>query len=254
MLKSANQTYDQVSIHKHLVKLADVGPSSRVLDVGCGPGRTLLQVAQVAEQAVGIDREEEFLEQARCSLSAVVDDESLALLKVDLNQNALPFDDACFDSVICQNVLECIRDKARLITDCYRVLKPGGILLLAHHDFGGVMLNSCDSGLTRKIVAAYADEAQGWMDAADGEMGRQLPGLMRNSEFKEMISETRQLVTLNFTDGTAVYDYCADAAKAAIRAGTRESDADGWFADLVKLDRREVFYFSIPWVYVKALK
>ncbi|NIA70073.1 methyltransferase domain-containing protein [Pelagibius litoralis] len=254
MLKSANQPYDQAGFHEQLVKLAGVGSSSRVLDVGCGTGRTLRQVARVAQQAIGIDSKEEFLEQARRSLSDAVDDRRVELLNVDLNREALPFPDAGFDNIICQNVLECIEDKQRLIAGCHRVLKPDGVFLLAHHDFGGVMVNSGDSGLTRAIVAAYADEAQGWMDAADGEIGRKLPGFMRASEFGEMTSETQQLVAFRFAEGSAAHDYCADAAKAAIRAGISKSDVDGWFADLAALDRREAFYFSIPWVYVKASK
>ncbi len=253
-LESVNQPYDQADFHRQLVVLAGVEASSRVLDVGCGIGRTLREAALVTQQVVGVDSSEEFLELARRSLSETGHDSVVELLGIDLNRDVLPFPDADFDNLVCQNVLECIEDKPRLIAECHRVLKPGGVLLLAHHDFGGVMVNSRDSELTRQVIAAYADETQGWMDTSDGEMGRKLPGLMRGSEFREMTSETRQLVAFSFAEGTAAHDYCSDAAKAAVQRGIAKLDVDRWFADLVALERCGEFYFSIPWVYVKALK
>ncbi|WP_299391613.1 methyltransferase domain-containing protein [Pelagibius sp.] len=254
MLNCANQPYDQVEFHKLLVQLAGVTATSQVLDVGCGVGRTLNEAVRIARRTVGIDNNERFLGRARQSLAAALDDGRLELATVDLNQGPLPFAEESFDSIICQNVLECIRDKPALIAACCRALKPGGVFLLSHHDFGGVMLNSADTALTRDIVVRYADSAQDWMDAADGEVGRKLPGLMGSADFAEMTTETRQLVGLSFAEGTSARAYCIDAAKTAVRSGLAEADVDRWLGDLDALDRRGAFYLAIPWVYVRARK
>src|SRR5437667_9735527 len=43
---------------------------------------------------------------------------------------ALPFPVACFDAVICAEVLEHVPDPQRLFSEVHRVLRPGGHLVL----------------------------------------------------------------------------------------------------------------------------
>ena len=43
---------------------------------------------------------------------------------------ALPFPDSCFDGILCQHVLLNIEDKSGAIREFYRVLKPGGQLII----------------------------------------------------------------------------------------------------------------------------
>ncbi|MEV0202250.1 class I SAM-dependent methyltransferase [Nonomuraea sp. NPDC050691] len=54
----------------------------------------------------------------------------------DLRQadaQALPFPDACFDTVVCTFALCAIPDALRALAEMNRVLRPGGLLLLADH-------------------------------------------------------------------------------------------------------------------------
>ncbi|MFI6792272.1 class I SAM-dependent methyltransferase [Nonomuraea sp. NPDC050383] len=46
---------------------------------------------------------------------------------------ALPFPDACFDTVVCTFALCAIPDESRALAEMHRVLRPGGLLLLADH-------------------------------------------------------------------------------------------------------------------------
>jgi ubiquinone/menaquinone biosynthesis C-methylase UbiE len=50
---------------------------------------------------------------------------------------ALPFPDACFDTVVCTFSLCAIPDVGRAVSEMNRVLRPGGLLLLADHVAGG---------------------------------------------------------------------------------------------------------------------
>jgi ubiquinone/menaquinone biosynthesis C-methylase UbiE len=55
---------------------------------------------------------------------------------VDLREadaHALPFPDACFDTVVCTFSLCAIPDERRAVSEMKRVLRPGGLLLLADH-------------------------------------------------------------------------------------------------------------------------
>ena len=203
---------------------------------------------------VGIDSNEDFLDQARATFAPEVAAGRIELRQVDAEKEKLPFPDRHFDNIVCQNVLECISDKAALIDECHRVLKGSGVFLLGHHDFGAVMLNSSDAPLTRRIVAAYADETQDWMPVSDGEIGRKLPGIMRASKFVSTTTETRLQVDLDFEEGSDTGRYCQSACAAAQRAGVTVADLEGWIADLAALNRRGEFYFGIPWIYARATK
>lgn len=49
---------------------------------------------------------------------------------------ALPFPDACFDTVVCTFSLCAIPDDRQAVAEMNRVLRPGGLLLLADHVAG----------------------------------------------------------------------------------------------------------------------
>ncbi len=88
----------------------------RLLDIGCGVKPYRAMLAGVTHH-IGIERP------GTRSRSTVVDCWSDAL--------ALPFADASFDSVLCNEVLEHVTDPARLFAEAARVLKPGGTLVLS---------------------------------------------------------------------------------------------------------------------------
>jgi len=234
--------------------LAGVTSSSCVLDIGCGIGRTVQAAANVAAKVIGIDSNENFLKRAGVSLSDAISKGRVEVRKINADIEGLPFKDQEFDTVICQNVLECIGDKTAFVRECYRVLKSDGVFLLGHHDYGGVMLNSARPDLTRRIIASYADETQEWMASSDGEMGRKLPGFMRSTDFGTVTTETRHFVELSLSEGGFAREYCQSAIDAALRANLSQSEADAWVDDLAELDRRGAFYFGIPWIYVRATK
>src|SRR5213080_1338016 len=100
----------------------------RVLEVAIGTVRNL--PFYPAEAALtGID------------LSAVMLDAASARAKklgIDINlcladAQALPFPDACFDTVVCTFGLSSIPDDNTAVRQMYRVLRPGGRLLLLGH-------------------------------------------------------------------------------------------------------------------------
>ena len=98
----------------------------RVLDLGCGNGRLLMLLAEKSVEYLGVDFSEKLIEQARVNRP---DKEFAVMDALDLK---LP-DDA-FDVVICVSVLNHIPlDKQNLfVANVKRVLKPGGVLLMAN--------------------------------------------------------------------------------------------------------------------------
>lgn len=111
----------------------------KILDIGCGFGKISLQLASIGYSVTGIDINTEAIrlsEAAAKSLDLDKKAEGRAEFNVG-NASSLPFREASFDFEVIQAFLTTVPDsqeRARIIQEAFRVLKPGGYLYLA--DFG----------------------------------------------------------------------------------------------------------------------
>jgi ubiquinone/menaquinone biosynthesis C-methylase UbiE len=102
----------------------------RVLDAGCGTGHYAVALAQAGFQALGIDYAPGMLAHAQARLTPALS-ERLNFRRMDLDQR-LDLADASFDHVINISVLQNVADPAFTLRELWRVLRPGGALLLLH--------------------------------------------------------------------------------------------------------------------------
>jgi arsenite methyltransferase len=109
----------------------DLELGETVVDLGCGAGFDTVLAAQMvgAEgQVIGVDMTPAMLQKARRSA------ELLGLGNVDLREGyleELPVADATADVVISNGVINLCPDKATVLAEASRVLKPGGRLQIA---------------------------------------------------------------------------------------------------------------------------
>jgi SAM-dependent methyltransferase len=101
-----------------------LGGRGSVLDVGCGPGAWLPELARVNERVVAIDISEELLEIARQHTNGLQNVEILTLPAENLG---LPSES--FDAVACLTALPYL-DAPAAVGELVRVLRPGGTLVL----------------------------------------------------------------------------------------------------------------------------
>lgn len=92
------------------------GPGRKVLDLGCRDG-ALTSRYTAGNHVVGVDADREALAEAAKL--------GIETRWADLDE-PLPFDDASFDVVVAGELLEHLRDPARLVGEVLRVLRPGG--------------------------------------------------------------------------------------------------------------------------------
>lgn len=98
----------------------------RVLDVGCGTGRTMLVPKHYGTQCyVGLDQSEASLAFAR-QVSQEDGVRQFAPLKASLYD--MPFPNDSFDLVVSWGVLHCTPDPVRGLLEMKRVCKPGGYI------------------------------------------------------------------------------------------------------------------------------
>ncbi|BAZ43786.1 glycosyl transferase family protein [Chondrocystis sp. NIES-4102] len=93
----------------------------KILDIGCGP-RGTLEWANMASERIGLDHYADYYAQLAIN--------SHQMQYVSAKAHSIPFDDNYFDVVSAFNVLEYIHDISAVLTEIFRVLKPGGIFLL----------------------------------------------------------------------------------------------------------------------------
>ncbi len=101
-----------------------------VLDIGCGVGGIdlLLAAEHGARTVLGIDIETPLLEraEARARAAGLADKVRFQLVE----SGPLPFEDASFDVVFSKDAIISIPDTATLFGEVFRVLRPGGHLVV----------------------------------------------------------------------------------------------------------------------------
>jgi demethylmenaquinone methyltransferase/2-methoxy-6-polyprenyl-1,4-benzoquinol methylase len=120
------------SWRKKLVRVAKQNPCSHVLDLATGSGDVAFALQQGLSsnpQITGLDFCEPMLEEARKKRSQFnLDAEKYPFTKGDCLD--LPFDDDTFDLVTISFGLRNLADREKGLLEMYRVLKPGGRLIV----------------------------------------------------------------------------------------------------------------------------
>jgi ubiquinone/menaquinone biosynthesis C-methylase UbiE len=114
--------------------MAQVGPGSRVLDVGCGGGQHAVHIGtrRPDVRVVGLDLSPELVRRSRrLAAKAGVTDRVEFVQGDALN---LDFSDEYFDHVYCAGSIKHWPDQRRGLDECLRVLRPGGRFLVMEAD------------------------------------------------------------------------------------------------------------------------
>ncbi|MBV8397936.1 MAG: class I SAM-dependent methyltransferase [Acetobacteraceae bacterium] len=120
---------------EELARALDPQPSDHILDIGCGIGGPARWIAyKFGCRVTGVDLTPEFCTAAR-ELNEITG-MSAQVRILEASALALPLTDAIFDRVYSHNVVMNIADKAGAYREAFRVLKPSGLMALAHVNAG----------------------------------------------------------------------------------------------------------------------
>jgi ubiquinone/menaquinone biosynthesis C-methylase UbiE len=105
-----------------------IEPADHILDVGCGHGRSLTELAARAPRGhiVGVDPSELMVEIAEQRNRPLI--EATRVDVIHSGVESLPFPDGVFDKAQCVHVLYFCKDIETSLREIARVLKPGGRL------------------------------------------------------------------------------------------------------------------------------
>src|SRR4051794_12112628 len=155
----------------HHLDLAALQPGEAVLDLGSGSGTDVFCAAVLVGESghvVGVDLTDEQLEKA----ARLRDREGFSQVElVEAHIEELPFDDASFDAVLSNGVINLSPVKGRVFAEAARVLRPGGRVAIADIVSGRALKErtrrnvelwaACIAGAIPRSYYLEAVEAQG---------------------------------------------------------------------------------------------
>ena len=134
-------TYDELPLWSApfgmlLLDNLELKPNLNILDIGCGTGFPLLEIAQRYGntcKVTGIDPWANAIERVK---EKIISYEIKNASIVKGNAEAMPFEDASFDLIVSNLGINNIAEKDAAFNECYRVLKPGGKLAVTTNLYG----------------------------------------------------------------------------------------------------------------------
>lgn len=192
------------AVERRVLSQLGLSPGMSVLDVGCGTGTDIEELAALVgpdASVAGVDTSQELIRQARERSSADV------RYQVGSAQ-ALPFQADGFDTVYAKRVVEHVPDQLAAVREMLRVTVPGGKVLVADPDHGMWSPDMDDIAFTRDLMAWWCDHIpHPWT-------GRRLPGLLRAAGAEDVRLETipLQLRSLAAADSLTWINKAATAA------------------------------------------
>jgi ubiquinone/menaquinone biosynthesis C-methylase UbiE len=200
-----------------------------VVDVGCGTGRAVAELAEHAAHAIGIDLDPAMLAAAR---SRFPDIDVRAADATDL-----PLADGQAHGYRADKLYHVLSDPYAALAEARRVLAPGGRIVLIGQDWDAEVFDSDQPELTRRIVHARADTLP------HPRIARAYRNLLLDAGFYDVDFEVHGAV---FTDA-AMLPLIVGHATAAHQTGAISSDeAERWISEQARRAERDRLLFAMP--------
>lgn len=239
--RSSEATYltpDVVEQRRAVRAALALRPGEKVLDIGSGPGLLAHEVAAevgAAGSVDGIDPSESMLTLARRRRPP---DGAAEMRFVAGDACTLPFADGSFDAVVSTQVYEYVQEMPAALGEAYRVLRPGGRLLVLDTDWGSIVWHSRDAERMRRVLAAWDEHL------VDPYLPRRLTRLLSDARFSVARRETIPLLNAGYDPSTfsaGLMGFITDFVPG--RQGLTEADAEAWAEDLKALG--DDYFFSL---------
>ncbi len=228
--------------HERVAALAGLDrPGLAVADLGCAQGRTVRALLAEAHPPAVVHA----LDQGSDLDDDVLHDARVVSRVADLD-DTLPLDDASLDRAVSLNVVEHLADPVAHLAECRRVLRPGGLLVLAHSDWDTALFTGTDDPLTRELVDRFVAVVPNWAERADGFMGRKLLALAAAGEgWGTAAVDAWADPHRRFDDGSVAWKVAMGMLAAAKDDAALAGRGAGWVEGLRRLADAGQFLFAV---------
>jgi ubiquinone/menaquinone biosynthesis C-methylase UbiE len=218
-------------------ELLQLTPGATVVDVGCGTGRAVAELAEQGASAIGVDPDPAMLAAAHARFPDI---DVRAADAADL-----PLADGQARGYRADKVYHVLPDPHAALTEARRVLAPGGRIVLLGQDWDTLVIDSDQPELTRRIVHARADTLP------HPRIARAYRNLLLDAGFHDVDMEAHTAV---FTD-TTMLPILTGHATAAREAGAISDDqAENWVSEQARRGRDGRLLVAIPMFLASATR
>lgn len=148
---TAERRQDMTAMRALAARMASPPAGGAALDVGCGAGGAVLELARAvgaSGAAIGLDASEEMIAAARARA------DGLPGVRFERGDAAaLPFPDDELDLVRSERLLQHVPDADAVVREMVRVCRPGGQVLLLDTDWGSAACEGVDPELVAAVFA-----------------------------------------------------------------------------------------------------
>jgi ubiquinone/menaquinone biosynthesis C-methylase UbiE len=206
------------------------------VDVACGAGHAVAELAKKGLKVTGIDADPDAIEMARERAPG-------AMFQV-ARSDELPLEDESMDGYRALRLFHLLEDSAPTVGEAYRVLRPGGRIVLGGQDYGFVLIDSSDQDLTDVIRLGLESRT------VSPRATRTLRDVLLDTGFSDVEVAVHTEVV---TDYAQMAPQLNSAAEAAVdKALITQEDAAGWLEEQADRGRRDRFLAVLPTLLVGA--
>jgi len=220
------------------LSLLRLEPSQFALDLGCGCGDDLREMANLVAPsglAIGMDKSASLIEEARRRHAMA----GIPLRFEEGDAAHLPWSDGFFHACYADRVLQHLNDPDRVLRELHRVLKPRGRMVVVERDWEMVRLDTKDATTTNTILQrARTAIVNGWI-------GQHLPEKLRSAGFTAIEIYPHRIDIETFVRANALLDLQTVLDHAVAECLVQRRSAESWIADLLDRDRAGKFCASI---------
>ncbi|MEP6925570.1 MAG: methyltransferase domain-containing protein [Pyrinomonadaceae bacterium] len=233
---------DQIELRARLIDLARLASGDIALEIGCGTGALLCDLAGIVGakgKVIGIEPQPALARVARQNISS----ENLSAIATVKNESAerifvqSEIAAACFAQTVLIHFPEQLLKKS--LMEMVRVVRRGGRIISVDQDGDTWTIDHPDRELTRRIVRFNSDQR-----FADGWTGRRLRRLFRGAGLEEI--EVQVLVQTDTDKSSYLFGMAERIATTAAEVGEITIDeCQNWLEQLNRLAEEGNFFSSI---------
>ncbi len=219
-----NASRGAIARRSRIMKALALNAGQSVLDLGCGPGHQVFEIASALEgtgrvEAVDVAETALAIAGRRCS--------KLENVRFQVGEaSKLPFDDQQFDVAMSSQVFEYLDDVPKALAEIRRVLQPGGRVLIHDTDWGTVAWHSSDEDRMNRIMRVWDGHL------ADPVLPRTLGSLLREAGFGQVRTDALVQLETTLEEKSASALLIEFIRGYVISQDVPETEAEAWAEDL----------------------
>jgi ubiquinone/menaquinone biosynthesis C-methylase UbiE len=215
-LERIEQLPDVVARRRRSYELLALRAGDLVADVGCGLGTAARELAALGVRVIGFDASEAMVAEARRRSG----EEAVEFAIADVS--ALPLDDGALAAYRAERLYQHLADPSAALAEAWRVLAPGGRLVLVDQDWDAFLIDGDPKDVTRAILLGFADSIRnGWI-------GRSYHRLLTTAGFGDVAVLPETVTITSPEQGERLAKLAADAA---VEAGVVDGTVAGRWLD-----------------------